>query len=66
MKKNRSKKDILWLLLIAVMAIGLLVTCCDGMINWFGYNRAIQYLWNIAYVILFIPFFSYCFVMRYM
>lgn len=63
MKKKESKtSQTIWWILVALMTIGLILTCFDGMINFFGCDRAAQYTWNAAYILVMIPLFGYGFV----
>lgn len=55
---------VLWWLIVAGLVFGMYLTCCDGIIELFGLTRAAQYAWNLAFIVIYLPFFVYCLFLR--
>lgn len=55
---------VLWWLIVAGLVFGMYLTCCDGIIELFELTRAAQYAWNLAFIVIYLPFFVYCLFLR--
>lgn len=57
-------RKIAWWFIVAGLVFGMYLTCCDGIMELFGTGRALQYAWNLAFIVIYLPFFVYCLFLR--
>lgn len=51
-------KRITHILMIVAFIVGLIMACCEGIVTVFGLGWPIQYLFNAAFIFVFVPVFS--------